>query len=202
MRDTGLTHITREQQLRRAPPSLRLGFAEPSWINVVRHPVSRYVSHYYYRRPTESLDECHSSGRCRVRKGEVSRGLQLTYFCGHDIFCSIIGNRKALQVAKQVVETAYVAVGLMERYKDTLLVLQHVLPGFFSKATAIKYAKWNVQKKKPVTSNATLAALEYWMKEELEFYDFVRQRFFVQLERVREERERLGDSTGRRTWST
>ncbi|XP_042893632.1 heparan sulfate 2-O-sulfotransferase hst-2-like [Penaeus japonicus] len=218
MRDTGLTHMAREQQLKLAEWTFnrpehqshfffkhiyfinftKLGYMEPSWINVVRHPISRYISHYYYRQPTESLDECYASGSCRVRKGEISRGLQLTYFCGHDTFCSIIGNRRALQVAKQVVESAYVVVGLMEHYRDTLEVLQHVLPGFFSKSTAIEYVNWNVQKKKPATSNATLAALHFWMKEELEFYEFVRQRFSLQLRGSRAERDRLRAARARR----
>lgn len=47
------------------------------------------------------------------------------------------------------------------------------------------YENWNIQTSKPPTSNRTLAALERRLKVDIEFYHYLQQRFYKQLEEVK-----------------
>ncbi|XP_042884939.1 uncharacterized protein LOC122261391 [Penaeus japonicus] len=46
----------------------RFGYWEPTWINIVRHPVKRLISHYYFKGPLQTLDTCIETGVCNFEK--------------------------------------------------------------------------------------------------------------------------------------
>ncbi|XP_069992178.1 uncharacterized protein [Penaeus vannamei] len=163
----------------------RLGYWEPSWINIVRHPVKRLISHYYFKKPLQTLDVCIDTGVCKFQQGKEKIISQICYFCGFSTQCRSNLTSQTFQVAKQVVERAFVVVGLQEDLQSTLLVLEHLIPNFFSGASNLNYENWNIQTSKPPTSNRTLAALERRLKVDIEFYHYLQQRFYKQLEEVK-----------------
>ncbi|ROT83648.1 putative heparan sulfate 2-O-sulfotransferase pipe [Penaeus vannamei] len=163
----------------------RLGYWEPSWINIVRHPVKRLISHYYFKKPLQTLDVCIDTGVCKFQQGKEKIISQISYFCGFSTQCRSNLTSQTFQVAKQVVERAFVVVGLQEDLQSTLLVLEHLIPNFFSGASNLNYENWNIQTSKPPTSNRTLAALERRLKVDIEFYHYLQQRFYKQLEEVK-----------------
>ncbi|XP_037790496.1 heparan sulfate 2-O-sulfotransferase pipe-like [Penaeus monodon] len=165
----------------------RVGFWEPTWINVVRHPVKRYISHYYFKGPNQTLDVCIGTGRCYFKHGKYRIPSQISYFIGYNPISKLKLNARALQMAKHVVEKVFVVIGIQEELDNTLLVFEHLLPNFFGGATKIEYKNWNIQASKPPTSNKTLAILQRLLKVDIEFYDYLKQRFHRQLEGVREQ---------------
>ncbi|XP_042892374.1 heparan sulfate 2-O-sulfotransferase 1-like, partial [Penaeus japonicus] len=66
----------------------RFGYWEPTWINIVRHPVKRLISHYYYKGPLQTLDTCIETGVCHFKRGKEKTILQMCYFCGYSSNCS------------------------------------------------------------------------------------------------------------------
>jgi len=128
-------------------------------INMIRSPVERIVSLYYYNRigsrwrrkpspPQEwfmkDIDNCVESGDLECQIGGGGPDMQLTYFCGSHVQCANNTNSKALQMAKYNLETRYSVVGLTEHFNTSLAVMERYLPAFFLGASA----RFNEQSKK------------------------------------------------------
>ncbi|ROT71382.1 putative heparan sulfate 2-O-sulfotransferase pipe-like isoform X1 [Penaeus vannamei] len=189
--------------------NIKLGFPQVSWVAIVRDPVERLISQFYYvriesrydavkllegRKPSQeffnmTLDECvpAKDTRCWYRKG-THQMLQLSFFCGQETFCQLVGDRKALQLAKYHAETRYSAVGLLEELPLSYKVFQHYLPLFFGKATTIEEGTGNMrlngQDDKPTVSERTKNMMRSYLKEDLEFYQFLKQRLYLQAEAI------------------
>ena len=58
----------------------------------------------------------------------------LLYFCGHDPECTELGNRAAVQKAKENVDRHFEVVGVLEHLEESLAVLENRLPAFFKGA--------------------------------------------------------------------
>ena len=131
------------------------------WFNVVRHPVEKVISYFYYRRapwklklernifpdlpmPSEeflgkNFSQCilQSDPECAFEPGEVidEYGYHAIFqFCGHDDFCSRFGNIEAFKQAKYNVEKSYPVVGITENLTMTLTVAEFLLPDYFKGA--------------------------------------------------------------------
>ncbi|XP_047483949.1 uncharacterized protein LOC125035760 [Penaeus chinensis] len=189
--------------------NVKLGFPQVSWMAIVRDPVERLISQFYYiriesrydnikllegRKPTQeflnmTLDECvpAKDTRCWYRQG-THQMLQLSFFCGQETFCQLVGNRKALQLAKYHAETRYTAVGILEELPLSYKVFQHYLPLFFARATTLEEGtgnmRWNSQDEKPAVSERTKNLMRSYLKEDLEFYHFLKQRLYLQAEAI------------------
>lgn len=188
------------------------GNSRVAWMNIIRDPVERIISEFYFirvksrwdtieslkkishRKPPDSwfemtLDECVPAKHpeCYPRLGQYMR-MQLTFLCGTDPVCSQVGNRKALQLAKMHVERQYSVVGTLEEFPLTLRVLEAYLPRFFHGVTSLEHSSGNVKKNvgeyKPTVSEETKMTLRALLKEDVELYDFVRQRLFLQAEAI------------------
>merc|ERR1711884_734575 len=70
-----------------------------------------------------------------VETGDHRR--QMSVFCGQHTFCDRFNNKKALEVAKVNVMKHYAVVGVTEMWEESLEVLEHTLPFFFSGVTEI-----------------------------------------------------------------
>ncbi|GMR32343.1 hypothetical protein PMAYCL1PPCAC_02538 [Pristionchus mayeri] len=57
--------------------------------------------------------------------------LQIPYFCGQHPFCSEIGSRQALEQAKRTLVDKYLIVGVSDRIRDTVAMLEATIPSFF-----------------------------------------------------------------------
>jgi len=113
----------------------------------------------------------------------------LLYFCGHDPECTELGNRAALQKAKENVDRHFEVVGVLEHLQESLSVLEYKLPDFFEGAS-----EWHqstdqaVRNKNSVKaagiSEEVRAALKSRLAPEYDLYEHVRQRLLAQYEKL------------------
>ncbi|KAK7068844.1 hypothetical protein SK128_003061 [Halocaridina rubra] len=180
---------------------------EVAWINMVRDPIDRFISYFYYKRlkllkseiPMAysyyelQLDDCTPKGdpECLPRPGDIM-ALQLTFFCGQHPHCRIVGNRWALQQAKANVLKSYPVIGLAEDVQASLYLFEHYFPEFFKNRFKIQNGsgdeKINTRPEifSPNVSANTRSLLRNSLEDDIEFYDFVRQRFYTQFTAVTE----------------
>ncbi|XP_078481853.1 uronyl 2-sulfotransferase-like isoform X2 [Ciona intestinalis] len=185
----------------------RFGFQQPTYLNVIRDPVERYISAYYFNRfgfkgwtaekakkwlvkmsddkRSMSLDDCVSRNVTQCLYDNPSR--YLNYFCGQDNQCSR-SNEWSLNKAKENVMNSYLVVGLTEDMENTLKILEHTLPRYFFRAremfasvNAFRHTR-TANKRQPSekTKQKLRAALFY----EDQFYKFVKARFYKQLKSI------------------
>lgn len=181
----------------------RFGAVQPIYINLIRDPLARFVSSYYYRRfgdqreghrtwwfkgteqeKNQTFDECvlNNVKEC-VEPGRVF--YIVPYFCGHEAFCRK-PSQLALRQAKINVMLNYLVVGVTEELQDFLSVLEKLLPDFFTGVLELYKAPDDVLQKgmtttKTVNKKGPSPKVEEIMKKHLEleydFYFFVRDRF-------------------------
>ena len=178
---------------------------EVIYINMIRNPVDRFVSHFYFREYGDAgggkgssyqlenpmtVDECFEEEGKFCPDNVDFRGYFyiIPFFCGHEKFClgrSQIDRRLALQQAKHNLGE-YKVVGLLEEFDLTLELLKIELPEYFEHAVELWEADKNkehskLEKSKTMhkfpPSNATMGTIAQYMPEELEFYRLVRTRF-------------------------
>ncbi|XP_068148915.1 heparan sulfate 2-O-sulfotransferase pipe-like [Drosophila tropicalis] len=133
---------------------------KPIYINMVRDPVERVISWFYYVRssyknaieyrkfpnrkikPTswykKNFNDCVRSGdpECQyiphTVKDEFSNfKRQSLFYCGHHDDCIPFNSPTAIQMAKEHVERDYAVVGSWEDTNITLTVLEQYIPRFF-----------------------------------------------------------------------
>lgn len=176
----------------------KLGFEhrKPVYINIVRNPLDRLLSYYYFVRygdnfrpylrrkkwaDKQTFDECveEDGNDCDPENLWV----QIPFFCGHTFKCRVPGSRWALEQAKHNLLTKYLVVGITEELGDFIAMLEVILPRFFRGASDLyvngershlrKTA--NKQKPKPETL-AKIKESTIW-KMENEFYEFAVDQF-------------------------
>nr|XP_032829074.1 heparan sulfate 2-O-sulfotransferase 1-like [Petromyzon marinus]XP_032829075.1 heparan sulfate 2-O-sulfotransferase 1-like [Petromyzon marinus] len=179
---------------------------KPIYINVVRDPIERLISYYYFLRfgddyrpglrrrkqgDKKTFDECVREGGsdCSAEK----LWLQIPFFCGHSSECWNPGNRWALEQAKTNLLSEYLLVGVTEELEDFIMLLEAALPRFFKGATSHyrsgkrSHLRRTVEKKPP--SRESIQRLQQsraWQMEK-EFYEFVLEQFqFVRAHAVLE----------------
>ncbi|KAJ8357408.1 hypothetical protein SKAU_G00202020 [Synaphobranchus kaupii] len=123
---------------------------KPIYINVIRDPIERLVSYYYFLRfgddyrpglrrrkqgDKKTFDECVSAGGsdCAAEK----LWLQIPFFCGHYSECWNTGSQWALEQAKYNLVNEYLLVGVTEELEDFVMMLEAALPRYFRGATEL-----------------------------------------------------------------
>ncbi|KAL5011423.1 hypothetical protein ScPMuIL_009974 [Solemya velum] len=168
----------------------------PLYINIIRDPLDRLVSYYYFVRygddfrpsvrrrkagNTETFDDCVAKDGSDCDPENL--WLQIPFFCGHSAECWTPGNRWALEQAKFHLVNKYLLVGITEELGDFIAVLEATLPRFFHGAVEL----YNFGRKSHLrkTSNKvqpkpeTLEKIQesqVW-KLENEFYEFAVEQF-------------------------
>jgi len=189
-----------------------LGVAPPRpvWINLVRRPLDRLVSYYYFLRYGDdfrvnkvrsrmgdkmTFDEC---VRKKLPDCDPKRmWVQIPWFCGYFKKCWEPGNRWALEQAKHNLANKYFLVGLTDELESFIEVLEATLPSFFRGASKMFRESDRLQhirktKFKEEPSPETIAKMEdskVWRLEN-EFYEFAHAHFSW----VRAEFEQSGGS--------
>ncbi|KAL6471645.1 hypothetical protein MHYP_G00202950 [Metynnis hypsauchen] len=179
---------------------------KPIYINVIRDPIERLVSYYYFLRfgddyrpglrrrkqgDKKTFDECVAAGGSDCAPEKL--WLQIPFFCGHYSECWNIGSHWALEQAKYNLVNEYMLVGVTEELEDFVMMLEAALPRFFKGATELyrtgkKSHLRKTSEKKPPTkeSIARLQQSAIW-KMENEFYEFALEQFqFARAHAVRE----------------
>ncbi|XP_077994566.1 uronyl 2-sulfotransferase-like [Glandiceps talaboti] len=173
----------------------RFGSEQPMGINLIRDPLDRTVSFYYYSRfgdgltqrmPSNVRDVNLTFDECVVKEYEECSTNNtfriIPYFCGQEEICRV-PSRGALETAMRHVINDYVFIGILEDFNNTLLVLENVIPQFFGGAMdAYKSVleKGDVQSFKSVSRKEPSEVAKTIMRERLaleyEFYHFVKKR--------------------------
>jgi len=168
----------------------------PVFINLVRKPLDRLVSHYYFLRygddvlvnkvrakegDTTTFDECVEAGQvdCDPKK----MWLQIPFFCGTAPQCWDPGSEWALAQAKHNLVNNYAVVGVTEELDSFVQVLEHLFPTFFNGATQFleQSGKAHIKKtrhKDEISEETTdkMKNNKIW-KLENEFYKFALRNF-------------------------
>ncbi|XP_053631212.1 heparan sulfate 2-O-sulfotransferase 1 isoform X2 [Cherax quadricarinatus] len=169
---------------------------QPLYINIVRNPLERLVSHYYFIRYGDdlmpqrvykkmgdkmTLDEC-----VALQHPDCSTNhlwMQIPFFCGHLAECWVPGSSWALELAKHNLVHNYFLVGVTEELEDFVAMLEYTLPRMFKGALDlyVSGSKSHIRKtsKKIMPSDETIAKLQntkVWRMEN-EFYTFVLDHF-------------------------
>ncbi|XP_040572346.1 uronyl 2-sulfotransferase homolog pip isoform X4 [Lepeophtheirus salmonis] len=138
----------------------RYNLPMPIYVNMVRDPVERVISWYYYVRAPwyfverkrafpdlplpnpnwlkKDFEFCVRRGdkECSYRTGDERTDFgQLTeFFCGQEDDCTGFNTEVAMKKAMENVEKHYAVVGVLEELNKTLTVLEHYVPRFFKGA--------------------------------------------------------------------
>ncbi|KAG1650643.1 Heparan sulfate 2-O-sulfotransferase 1 [Nymphon striatum] len=181
---------------------------EPIYINLLRNPADRIISKFFYeafskydphneyhadytRIPdygnimkaiTKDFFKCFKARnqKCAyIMNVSDTRGkLAIPYFCGHEAYCFVQGNRNALEKAKYVLDKKYTAVGVTDEYNMYLIVLEKLLPRYFNGVVKLYNdlnIKENVLKREDIYQEVK-KELRANMTIEYELYEFAKQR--------------------------
>ncbi|KRF84614.1 uncharacterized protein Dvir_GJ27108, partial [Drosophila virilis] len=136
---------------------------QPIYINMVRDPVERVISWFYYARSSyknaieyrkapnkkikpaswykKNFNDCVRSGdpECQYVPHTVKDYVpnfkrQSLFYCGHHDDCIPFNSPTAIQMAKEHVERDYAVVGSWEDTNITLTVFERYIPRFFTGA--------------------------------------------------------------------
>ncbi|XP_042887556.1 heparan sulfate 2-O-sulfotransferase pipe-like [Penaeus japonicus] len=187
-----------------------LGLKMPVYLNLIRDPVEKAASRFYYSRVTprpgavtpagyhlpapprfSTLEECVAAHdpECVFISGQ-KYDLSIPYFCGHEEYCRELNNKAALNTAKRHVEHWYPVVGILEDINSTLAVLQDRLPSFFDGVLELYYNQLlaphhNRNRHRPRVSEEVEQIFRKNLTTEYEFYDFIRQRLSLQYQTIK-----------------
>ncbi|XP_071944497.1 uronyl 2-sulfotransferase-like [Antedon mediterranea] len=173
----------------------------PSYINIIRDPIARFTSQYYYRRFGDGFQErtwtfngtererYQTINECVLRdQYECSKRRTfyiIPFFCGNDPRCKQ-PTEWTLKRAMANVKQDFKVVGLLEELRDVFLVLEKTWPTVFGGSVKLlehpsegqmtnRTAALTRAKEKP--SPKVTAILKEQMDLEYRFYSFVKSRF-------------------------
>lgn len=149
-----------------------------TYITLLRNPVDRIISHYYFarRNPNNYLyDEATSmSLKDYARHEELSNGQtrRISGFIGIDSATSPGNPSKMLETAKRNLEVHFKVVGISERFNEVLVLLKRFL-GWRN----VFYVKVNIAKDRPSVTDIpqdTLRVIETYNELDMELYDYAK----------------------------
>lgn len=182
---------------------------QPVYINIIRDPINRFLSNYFFRRFGDFRGEQFHLLRTPNMKDE-ERYLDINvcilenypecsnprifyiipYFCGQHPQCREPG-LWALERAKQNVLENYLLVGILEELEDVLLLFERLLPQYFTGVVDIykgpdymKMGKMTSTVRKYTPSLEALQVLYHRMRYEYEFYNFIRDQFHLMKKKI------------------
>ncbi|ENN75239.1 hypothetical protein YQE_08248, partial [Dendroctonus ponderosae] len=174
----------------------KFGVFKPLYINVIRKPLDRFISYYYFLRygdnfrpylvrrkagNTMTFDECVQQKLPECDPNAM--WLQVPFFCGHASNCWKPGNKWALTEAKKNLVNNYFLVGVTEELEDFIAVLETSLPRIFKGAlehytgSNKSHLRQTVQKNSPSVETVNKFKSNSVWQMENEFYEFALDNF-------------------------
>ncbi|RWS26085.1 uronyl 2-sulfotransferase-like isoform X1 [Leptotrombidium deliense] len=176
----------------------------PIYINLIRDPVERIISSFYYRRamamrrmkkfanitkPSDywlrkNFDRCVkvNDTECTFITGMSYPTLLVPYFCGQHVNCTLLNNPWALSTALNNINKNYKVIGVLEHFEITLSVFEKELNFYFRGTKKLYYNLSKVYKnrniKKERVSEQTKNILKINLTAEYTLYKFVVQKLF------------------------
>ncbi|XP_026146606.1 uronyl 2-sulfotransferase a [Carassius auratus] len=187
----------------------RFRIEQPVYINIIRDPINRFLSNYFFRRFGDWRGEQNHLIRTPQMKDD-ERYLDINvcimenypecsnprlfyivpYFCGQHPQCREPGVW-AVERAKQNVIENFLLVGILEELEDVLLLLERLLPHYFSDVLNIykspefwKMGNLTGTVKKHMPTLEALQVLYQRMKYEYDFYNFIRDQFHLTKKKI------------------
>ncbi|XP_015112398.1 heparin sulfate O-sulfotransferase [Diachasma alloeum] len=175
----------------------------PLYINLLRKPLDRFVSYYYFLRygdnfrphlmrkkhgDTKTFDECVRDSQADCDPNNL--WLQIPFLCGHNPACWEVGNKWALEEAKRNLEKHYLVVGVTEELGEFIETLQAVLPRFFKGALDYflhsnkSHLRQTTQKMNPLPETIEKIENSTVWKMENELYKFALSHFHAVKKRL------------------
>ncbi|XP_061125600.1 uronyl 2-sulfotransferase a isoform X3 [Syngnathus typhle] len=187
----------------------RFKIEEPVYINIIRDPINRFLSNYFFRRfgdwrgeqnhlirtPQMTDDERYLDINVCILENypECSNPRVfyiIPYFCGQHPKCREPGPW-ALERAKQNVLENYLLVGILEELEDVLLLLERLLPHYFTGVINIykspdhrRMGNMTGTVRKHTPTLEALQVLYHRMRYEYEFYNFIRDQFHLTKKKI------------------
>ncbi|XP_044570412.1 heparan sulfate 2-O-sulfotransferase pipe [Drosophila ananassae] len=171
---------------------------QPIYINLVRDPVERVISWFYYKRtPWNSVKMFEITGKFQNRSHYFSVLCRFNVSIDRVILSRPFNTPAAIAKAKQNVERDYSVVGSWEDVNVTLTVLEHYIPRFFKGVTDLYYEpevglafkKMNTNHWKPKISERIKRIMRANFTQEYDFYHFVKQRLYRQYFAIKKDME-------------
>eukprot|EP01095_Lingulamoeba_sp_RSL-Kostka_P009092 TRINITY_DN310_c3_g1_i1.p1 TRINITY_DN310_c3_g1~~TRINITY_DN310_c3_g1_i1.p1 ORF type:complete len:312 (+),score=64.30 TRINITY_DN310_c3_g1_i1:192-1127(+) len=176
------------------------GYEKMDYINVVRDPITRIISGFYFRKfgnvtpdfqekvwamPKVELtfNECIVDEECVSYHIKGSFNTQIKYFCGQDPICKSSDIESIYNLAVKHYNEEYLWVGVLELWDESFQLLEKIVPDFF---TGLVHEKSITPKNGNVTptnhDQPSEEAIEYLrsldeIKYEQKFYSYVKQDF-------------------------
>ena len=160
------------------PFGLHEHFDKPAdYFTILRNPVERIISAYYYIRRTPTLPHYREVvGKNMTLEDFAACGLPQTYNQQTGLISGCLDNfTGALEIAKHNLSTHFIAVGISERFDETLLLLKNQL-GW----KRIFYHRQNVTKDRPARSEVPKSAIRLIENRnalDMELYEIASRKF-------------------------
>ncbi|CAH1786349.1 unnamed protein product, partial [Owenia fusiformis] len=184
-----------------------IGLQQPIYIDLVRDPVNRWISLFYYMQQSnhhkgqypKSVDYCIKLWITETwcyRSKDIVKCLQNSPFkgCKYGMvtpaykrwFTGRYTNSTTWSIAraKHNIERYYKFIGLTEHFNDTLKGLEIIIPRFKQGILTDVYRNTtnkNVGHHNPNPRNSTLVLMKKLLVDDYDIYEFIRQRFYIQL---------------------
>lgn len=162
-----------------------------SYITILREPVDRVISHYYYvlRKPNHYLYEQVTSKNMTL-KDYVSSGITRELDNSQTRLLSSIAadipfgkcSPDVLESAKKNLEEHFAVIGLADKFDETLILLKRA----FNWKTPF-YIKANITKNRPLKediSQETLEVIKKYNELDTELFNYAKQKFEEQINQL------------------
>ena len=152
---------------------------QPStYISILRHPTKRFISLYYYlQQSTTHAQHHHVVGKSLhdfAQNQVIHHNFQTRFIAGRSAFDSACSDEEKLAIAKANIDTHFAAIGIQERFDESLILFKHVL-GWKNLPLYVRQNK----SKKPDhldIEQSTIDLIEEKNSLDMQLYDYANQK--------------------------